>query len=247
LKFVLLTLGLPLLSEPFIAEQWKTSSFTPLVKYAPFTAHVLSVEMFFQIALGANLISAERASNREDVAYLSYLPLCMAFVSSDKLHRRIAPQFLRSDQSFVWGFDLKSDLERLVDRYKALPQDEQEKGIMKFAHTPPQDGECLVTQIWNHHSGLLRDQRDQKLKKLFETEPTQDQELNERPKRLKPLPTNEQELISQLKRFTDAAELPPEELDFDIGNPDVLSIQRRIHKRKGSFWQLPKNLKEQPD
>jgi hypothetical protein len=238
----LLTLGLPLQSEPFIAEQWGKSSFTPLVQYAPFTAHVLTVEIFFQIALGANLIAAERASNREDVAYLSYLPLCMMFVSSDKLHRRIAPHLLRTDQSFVWGPALKADLERLVARYKALPEDEQEKGVIKFSL--PQDSECLVTTLWNDHFRLMRDERIHELRKLFETEPPQDQDLNERPKRFEPLPTDEKELLRHLKRFHDAPALRNDELDFDLANPDVLSIQRRVHKKKGSFWQLPKDLKE---
>jgi hypothetical protein len=50
-----------------------------------------------------------------------------------------------------------------------------------------------------------------------------------------------------LKRFTDAPELPVHEVDFDIADPDVLSIARNVHKRKGSFWQLPKDLKEKPD
>jgi hypothetical protein len=52
LKFAVLTLDLPLEAEPFIAERWKTSGFKPLTEYAPFAAHVLSVEIFFQIALG---------------------------------------------------------------------------------------------------------------------------------------------------------------------------------------------------
>jgi len=98
LKFAVLTLGLPLESEPFLAAHWEDSDFRPLAEYAPYAAYLLIVELFFQIALGANLISAERASNREDVAYLSYLPFSMIFVSSDKLHRRTAAQFLRPDR-----------------------------------------------------------------------------------------------------------------------------------------------------
>jgi hypothetical protein len=44
---------------------------------------VLAVETF-QIALGAGLISAERVSNRADIAYLSYMPFAMS------LFRRIS-------------------------------------------------------------------------------------------------------------------------------------------------------------
>ena len=64
----------------------------------------------FHIAIAAHLISPERPSNRTDIAYLFYLPFCMMFVSSDKLHRETANLFLRADQEFVWGLDLKDDL-----------------------------------------------------------------------------------------------------------------------------------------
>lgn len=66
-----------------IIERWSFDQYRPLADYASFAAHVLAVELFFQIALGANLISAERASNRIDISYLFYLPFCMVFVSGD--------------------------------------------------------------------------------------------------------------------------------------------------------------------
>ena len=53
---------------------------------------------FFQIALGAGLIGGERPSNRTDIAYLFYLPFAMVFASSDNLHRRLAPLFMRPDR-----------------------------------------------------------------------------------------------------------------------------------------------------
>lgn len=241
IKLAVLALGLPPESEPYIAEQWSSAAFLPLVEYAPYAAHVLTVELFFHIALQANLITP---SDRQDIAYLSYLPFCMIFVSSDKLHRHSAPPFLRPDQSFVWGFDLKADLGRLVERYKALPQEEQEMGIIRFAPTPPNDGEFLVTKLWNHHAALLKQQEEERLRRLFD-EPHEQNDEAER-SHLKPLPTAEPDILKHLKKFKDAPELPPEEVDFDTANPDVLSVQKTVHKRRGSFWQLPKDLKEQP-
>jgi len=44
LKFVLFALGLPLESEPYIAETWERVGLNPLTEYAPFTAHALTVE-----------------------------------------------------------------------------------------------------------------------------------------------------------------------------------------------------------
>lgn len=58
-----------------IIERWSIIGYPALTDYSPYVAHVLEVEIFFQIALAANLISSERASNRTDIAYLFYLPL----------------------------------------------------------------------------------------------------------------------------------------------------------------------------
>jgi hypothetical protein len=83
------------------------------------------VELFFQIALGADLIGTARVSNRTDIGYLFYTPFCHVFVSSDNLHRRCAPHFLRPDQSFAWGLDLKADLNRLMNYYASRPEEEK--------------------------------------------------------------------------------------------------------------------------
>jgi len=246
LKFANLTLGLPPESEPFIAEQWEKAGFPSLAEYVPFAAYLLTLELFFQITLAADLISAERASNRQDVGYLSYLPFSMVFVSSDKLHRRIAQYFLRSDQSFVWGPDLKADLQSLVARYLALPQSEQEKGLMKFAAAPPQDSNCLITTLWNHHFGILRAQAAEAALS-FDDATVQGDDFEEKRKSTRPFPAGGKELVEYLNRFGDAEGLPRDDVDFDVANPEVLSIKRQVHKRKGSFWQVPKDLKERPN
>ena len=77
-----------------------------------------------------------------------YLPFCMMFVSSDKLHRRSASLFLRSNQQFVWGHDLKDDLNRLNTHYLALPEVERDLGVMRIARHPPIKGEYLTTALW---------------------------------------------------------------------------------------------------
>ncbi|MEE8428488.1 MAG: hypothetical protein V3S33_03185, partial [Gammaproteobacteria bacterium] len=43
-----------------ILQRWSIANYPPLAKYAPYVAHVLTVELFFQIALAANLISTDR-------------------------------------------------------------------------------------------------------------------------------------------------------------------------------------------
>lgn len=141
----------PNLQRP-ILQRWSIDQNRPLAEYAPYAAHVLSVELFFQIALGANLISADRASNRVDIGYLFYLPFCMIFTSSDKLHRKCAPFFLRPDQDFVWGLDLKAELGRLNAHFLQLPEAERERGVMRLGREPVGDDESLMIGLWDRHT-----------------------------------------------------------------------------------------------
>jgi hypothetical protein len=117
------------LHEP-ISRRWHDSGCPALPEFAPYAAYALTVELFFQMALtNPNLISAERPSNRMDIAYLYYLPFSQVFVSSDKLHRKCAPLFLPEDQEFVWGINLNADLGRMNDHYLTLPESERERGV----------------------------------------------------------------------------------------------------------------------
>lgn len=96
--------------HPAIARAWQDTGKRTLPEFAPYAAYCLTVELFFQIELGAGLIGGERPSNRTDIAYLFYLPFSMVFVSSDDLHRRTASLFMRPEQAFAWGIDLKAAL-----------------------------------------------------------------------------------------------------------------------------------------
>jgi hypothetical protein len=237
IKLAIMALGLPPESEPLIAKKWEKSSFQPLIKYAPYAAHVLTVELFFHIALQANLVTRQ---DKQDISYLSYLPFSYLFVSSDKLHRQSAPPFLRTDQKFVWGQELKADLKTLVEHYKSLPEEEQEKALMNVARVPP-EGSVIAT-LWNDLAKIMKQQEQEELRNLFDAPPVEEQTRN-----ATSFPKAEGELVKHLKRFHDAPELSPSEIDFDMTNPDVLSVKRAVRKRRGSFWQLPKNLKKPPD
>jgi hypothetical protein len=45
-----------------------------------------------------------------------------SFSSNDSLHERVVPLFLRANQTFVKGMELKADLGRLDQRYSCLPK-----------------------------------------------------------------------------------------------------------------------------
>jgi hypothetical protein len=221
IELALLFLGTPPQQRAIVLSRWRDSGCPPIASYAPYAAYVLTVEVFFQIALAASLISTARPSNRVDIGYLFYLPFAMVFISFDGLHRRCAPLFLRSDQEFVWGADLKKDLVRLNEHFAGFPEGTKEKGIFAFAATPPKDGDFLVARVWDRH---LRPWRDRS------------------PEPVQMSPEQEAKLIDQIRQFRKAPELPPDQVDFDPSNPDSLSLERRVRKRKGSWWQLPKGL-----
>ena len=122
LKGALQTLGVPEDMWPQIIQRWKAAGGPPLKEFAPFAAHVFSVDIFFFVSLAAGHISTERSSNQVDIAYLYYLPFCMVFVSGDKLHRRTVPLFLQDDQVFVWAPDLKADLSRIDAYFSGFPE-----------------------------------------------------------------------------------------------------------------------------
>lgn len=143
-------LGLPYERWGEVFARWKTGGRPPLVSFAPFVAHVMSVELFLAIAVGGGFISKERATNKVDMAYLYYLPFCMVFTSMDKLHARTVPLFLKGKQQFVWGAELKSDLKRLDEHFSKLPEEVKAKGVMSFAHYPPLDDSFLTTRLWDH-------------------------------------------------------------------------------------------------
>ena len=145
----------------------------------------------------------------------------MVFISSDRLHRRCVPQFLRPNQEFIWGPDLKKDLAGINAYFNGLSEEAKAEGLFAFAQTPPADGDFLVARLWDKY---LRPWRDRAL------EPKASPEARAR-------------LVEELKQLSDAPELPPDEIDFDVRDPEALAISRLVRKRKGSWWQLPKNLK----
>jgi len=204
-----------------ILQCWSVMRYPPLTRYAPYVAYVLTVELFFQFALAAKLIASERPSNRVDIGYLFYLPFSMAFVSSDKLHRRCAPLFLRSNQQFIWGPELKEGLDKINKHYLSLPANEKEKGVILFAGNPPKDGDFLISEIWDRHFPNWRERK----------------EVDLSDKKIK-----HKELAAYINKFTKAPTLSPEEIDFDKSSTDSISMKSMVRKKKGSWFQVPKGL-----
>jgi hypothetical protein len=100
--------------------------------FLPFAVHILSVDLFFYLGIAADLIARGRASHRADIAYLYYLPFCSIFTSADKLHKGIAPLFMRDHQMFLPGEQLKEEMKKLNDYYSSLPPEVLNRGNDDF-------------------------------------------------------------------------------------------------------------------
>jgi len=212
------------LHEP-ILRRWDEAGRPSLPEFAPYAAYAMMVELFFQMALAGDLISTERPSNRMDIAYLFYLPFCQVFISGDRLHRRCAPLFMRPNQQFVWAPDLKADLAKMNAYYRALPEAELERGVMKFAHLPPKEGDFLTAQIYDRFGEHWRSEQD-------------DIKITD--------PDAEKRLVEELTAFSESTETILDPTDPDDDALDTTTFTRRVHKRKGSWWQLPKDLPDYP-
>jgi hypothetical protein len=133
-----------------IISIWNKKNMVALKLFAPYAAHVLKVDIFFILSTSSGLISRERKSNRADIAYLYYLPFANIFTSGDKLHKRIVPLFMESDQRFIYGQELKKDLSNL-DKYfdESKSKEEKECGVFGFAWYPPESDKFLTTKMWD--------------------------------------------------------------------------------------------------
>jgi hypothetical protein len=218
-EYIFALLKTPADYQQRIIQRWSALGKKPLAQYAPYTAYFLEVELFFANALAAHLISSDRPSNLTDIAYLHYFPFCSIFVSSDKLHRKCADQFLRDDQRFVWGPDLKEDLKRINEHFLTFPRSERDRGITFFAHAPPKRDRSIVRVLRAQFLGANYD----------------DAALESLPP---PGPERADYLYKKSKMWT--RDVPVQ--DTGPMSPQVAEtvvIRRTIKPQRGSWWQVP--------
>jgi hypothetical protein len=215
-KLALIALGANSRTERTVLERWTAGNQPALIDFAPYASFILRVEAFFAIAHESAPLISRDPNSRSDITYFHYVPFCNVFVSSDKLHLRSAKFFLRNDQTFVQGPLLKDALRNLVDRYLALPDEEQDKGLPIFARTPPiDDPDCLVAKLWDRHEG--RNWRDS-------------------------APTLSPQLIAALEGLIKdmQAEQVQIEDEPDLARVSSVQFNRYVPGQRGSFRLVPK-------
>lgn len=220
-ELALQLLGIPIDgAEPFL-ERARNAGYPPLSVFAPYSAYFVKVELFFCIALAAKLLSPEKLTNRIDLSYLYYLPFCMIFVSRDKFHRSIVHLFLREQQDFLWGDDLKAALSTLEAYYDSLPEAAKDVGLINFAAAPPLQQSTLISLLWDKHIPSWRHQKEI--------------HLSEEAKK---------KVAEEMKRVQDAPTEPiDEEESGDWSTPSM--IKRKVSTTKGKWYQVPKDLPDE--
>lgn len=213
-------LKVPLRYHSQVRTAWSEANFPTLAEYAPYATHVLTVQIFFQIALAASLISPDRASNQVDIGYLFYLPFCMLFVSTDRLHRRAVPAFLQEHQEFVWGADLKAGLRELNEHFLERIDEVNHAGVVTLPSEPPIVGTGMVAELWNRI-----------FSKWSKPEPTRSSSGNTPP-------------ISadQISQMAAAPAATGDEIDFDPREPGRIVIKRQVRRKKGSWFQIAQSV-----
>ena len=220
---ILEVLEIPFQLRPYIKERWKHRGKPPLRVFAPYALHVLRVELFFRVALGANLIASTRPSHKIDMAYLFYLPFCMIFVSSDRLHKQCASLFLRRDQHFVWGAELKEDLAALNMHFSALPVETRQQGIYKFASRLPDESQGLIRKLFENHTPHL-------LKQAVSLDPGK---IN---------PAAHKKIVEDIKKWDSA----PSGGFSQGGELETLIVKRSVSRTRGSWVQVGPEVPDIP-
>jgi hypothetical protein len=214
----LIRFGLALLGASEFADAtvtaWTAKRRPPLREHLPYFVFMLAINIFFCLALPAQLLRKVKASHKIDLAYLYYLPFCAVFTSKDGFHADVAPLFIDPDQSFVNGADLKSDLRRIVTHYESLPKNVLESGLGGFAAFPPDDADCLIARLWDKHWPNWREKRDEPQVTLT--------------------PDAQSAILELVQKQTDAKKLEGSEEQV-VADMDFATIRRSLAPKKGRW------------
>lgn len=201
----------------------------PVKDFAPYFTYVFSVDLFFYLAIAADLIGRGRASHKVDIAYLYYLPFCMVFSSNDHLHKDVAPLFLRGTQTFVEGTAIKADLQALVRHYDSIPAELKDRGMFAFASYPPDDDSFLLTRLWDKHMNP----------KWREHKQEHDNRAASPQKDIPKSPIFE--ALRKAEKGAPMKPYVPTDLDAE---PHQVVVKRRVRAKKGRWERFPPEVRD---
>jgi hypothetical protein len=117
--------------------------------WAPYCVSVTRLSMVLCCCLALKFVTS-RPTNVLDLQYLFYAPFGMVFVSHDRLQRDLWPA-ATTKASFVWGDELKADLQRyLLARKETSEARQTGKPVVSYTERfTPQDS--IIAQLHKKH------------------------------------------------------------------------------------------------
>ena len=204
-----------------ILTRWRRAGAPVLGVYASYARYLLLVDLTFYLAVSAGLVTP-KGSNRADCFYLYYLPFCMIFSSTDRLHARLAPFFLRDNQEFVPGPALKADLKRIVEAHAHMSEADLERGLPSILNRPPNIS-TTANELWDRFLPTWRSR---------EARPKSDEKAD-------------RELVARLNaEVTAMKSARPMRRQLASDDLDRVVIERHIRPRMGRWWLLPREVVE---
>jgi hypothetical protein len=222
-------LGIPDDIKGIALRRWATAKEPSLPLLAPYTTHVLKVDLLYYLGVSRGFISGDRASNRADMAYLYYLPFTQVFASDDRLHRMTVPLFLTSDQSYLPLDELKAALGEIDGHQDRLPEGIKARGVLALGSFPPSTLENAVTKLWDTHMRPdWRKLADASERRLLDSGSLPDQSA-----------------VAEVNaKLEQARSIGAEEASGAVENPDYVVIRRWIPATRGKWRTLPQENKE---
>ncbi len=168
-------LKLPSPERVRIRVRWEAENRPPFKKFSAYAFFCYRLGSIYWVGITSGIIPTSRhKKTMVDHQYLFYLPFCHAFCSGDNFHREFCSYFLRRDQDFVWGGELKRDLQIISSFYKGMTNEEKKYYEKNLGHYPPPIPDSITNILWQKHmrpwtpgsGNLVVDMSEEKKKKL---------------------------------------------------------------------------------
>lgn len=144
--------GTPDSTRKKIQSRWEELGNPSLKSFAPYAHYCSRVLSIYFIGVTADLIRTGMGDKTMiDMFYLLYLPFSHSFASRDAFHRDMFRYFARGDQAFIWGDDLKPDLDQIASFHGNLSEPDRLAYAREFGHYPPPIPNSITQEAWVRH------------------------------------------------------------------------------------------------
>lgn len=137
-----------------VFDRWDKLGKPKLKDFAPYAHFCWSIQFCFIYCVDSQICGL-RQTDICDLQYVMYLPFCDVFCSHDIFHKTFVPEVKQTEQTFVTGDDLKSDLSNILTTLKKDPSyNENSLRDLKSMY-PPKDDNSFTYRMWKKYTTLI--------------------------------------------------------------------------------------------